>query len=163
LELLEKQPLIRQRLKVDCSHSQISLQWKAQIPGWQISNLIEPMLPTLSSLGIRLVSSGHSVDLLAPGVSKKAVISRLSESEGIPPPEILAIGDRGRRPGNDADMLSHHPSLSVDEVSEEASTCWRLTPPMLKGPLATLWYLHRLSIRKKYPGAVFFKKGSLKI
>ncbi len=163
LELLERQPFLRQRLKVDPSHSQISLQWEAQILGWHLRNLIEPLLPALRSLGVRLVSSGHSIDLLAQGVSKKAVISRLSESEGIAPPEILAIGDRGRPPGNDADMLSHHPSLSVDEVSEEASTCWRLTPPMLKGPLATLWYLHRLSIRKKYPGVVVFKKGSLKV
>lgn len=163
LALLEKEPIIRKRLKVDPSHSQVSLQWEAQIPGWHLRSLIEPMLPVLTDLGIRLVSSGHSIDLLAPGVSKKAVISRLSESEGITLSEILAIGDRGRPPGNDADMLSHRPSLSVDEVSKEASTCWRLTPPMLKGPRATLWYLHRLSFRKKCPGAVFFKNGSLKV
>jgi hypothetical protein len=63
LELLEKEPIIRKRLKVDPSHSQVSLQWEAQIPGWHLRSLIEPMLPVLTDLGIRLVSSGHSIDL----------------------------------------------------------------------------------------------------
>ncbi len=161
LQLLENQPAIWRRLTVDPSHSQIGLQWKSKILGWHLSSLLQPLMPALHGLGLQLVSSGHSIDLLAPGVSKKGVILRLAESEAISLSEILVIGDRGRAPGNDAEMLSHRPSLSVDEVSDEASTCWRLTPAMLKGPAATLWYLGRLSTRKKCPGAVFFKKGSL--
>jgi len=161
LEMFRGQPIVQRNLAIDPSHSQISLQWKSQVPGWRLGSLIAPLMPELKELGLQMVSSGHSLDLLAPGVSKKAVVSGLAESAGIALPEILAIGDRGRPPGNDADLLSHRPSLSVDEVSDEASTCWRLTPPMLKGPAATLWYVHRLSIRKKYPGAVFFKRGSL--
>lgn len=161
LEIFRGQPVVQRNLAIDPSHSQISLQWKLQVPGWRLGSLIAPLMPELKELGLQMVSSGHSLDLLAPGVSKKAVVSHLAESAGIALPEILAIGDRGRPPGNDADLLSHRPSLSVDEVSDEASTCWRLTPPMLKGPAATLWYVHRLSTRKRYPGAVFFKRGSL--
>jgi HAD superfamily hydrolase (TIGR01484 family) len=162
LELLEEHQGIWQRLTVDRSHSQLSLQWKSKILGWKLRDLLEPMLPALRSVGVRLVTSGHSMDLLAPGVSKKRVVTCLGEKEGFAPQQILAIGDRGRAPGNDAEMLSHRPSLSVDEVSDDASTCWRLTPPMLKGPPATLWYLDRLSERKKHPGTVVFKKGSLR-
>jgi len=162
LEILERQTAIWQSVTADPSHSQISLQWKAQILGWHLSALLEPVLPELRNLGIRLVSSGHSIDLLAPGVSKREVVSRLAESAGVPLSEILAIGDRGRPPGNDAEMLSHNLSLSVDETSDEASTCWRLSPPMLKGSPATLWYLRRLTTRRKYPDAVFFKKGSFR-
>jgi hypothetical protein len=161
LQLLERQLAVWERLTVDPSHSQIGLQWKSKILGWHLRSLLEPLMPALDDLGLQLVSSGHSIDLIAPGVSKKGVILRLAESDAIPLSEILAIGDRGRSPGNDAEMLSHRPSLSVDEVSDEASTCWRLTPAMVKGPAATLWYIERLSTRKKCPGAVFFKKGSL--
>ncbi|MEO8594191.1 MAG: HAD hydrolase family protein [Candidatus Solibacter sp.] len=161
LELLSDHPAISCRLTVDPSHSQIGLQWKSKILGWHLESLLEPLMPALHALGIQLVSSGHSIDLLASGVSKRRVVRRLAESGAISPSEILVIGDRGRSPGNDAEMLSHRPSLSVDEVSDEASTCWRLTPAMLKGRVATLWYLGRLTMRKQFPGAVFFKKGSL--
>ncbi len=161
LELLREQPAIWSRLTADPSHSQIGLQWKSKILGWHLKSLLEPLMPALHALGIQLVSSGHSIDLLASGVSKRRVVHHLAESGAISPSEIMVIGDRGRSPGNDAEMLSHRPSLSVDEVSDEASTCWRLTPAMLKGRVATLWYLGRLSMRKKCPGAVFFKKGSL--
>ncbi len=161
LDALQHHSAIWSRLTVDPSHSQIGLQWKSPILGWHLQSLLEPLLPALQDLGIQLVSSGHSIDLLACGVSKKGVVRCLAESAAASQSEILVIGDRGRSPGNDAEMLSHCPSLSVDEVSAQASTCWRLTPPMLKGRLATLWYLRRLSMRKKYPGVVFFKKGSL--
>jgi hydroxymethylpyrimidine pyrophosphatase-like HAD family hydrolase len=161
LDLLKAQAAIWQRLTVDPSHSQLGLQWKTPILGWSLINLLEPVLPALRNLGIHLVTSGHSVDLLAPGVSKKQVITRLAGDAAMSLSEVLVIGDRGRPPGNDAEMLNHRPSLSVDEVSAEASTCWRLTPPMLKGTAATLWYLSRLSMRKRCPSAVFFKKGSL--
>jgi hydroxymethylpyrimidine pyrophosphatase-like HAD family hydrolase len=161
LDLLQAHPTIWQHLSVKPSHSQLGLQWKASILGWSLINLLEPILPTLCNLGIHLVTSGHSVDLLAPGVSKRKVITRLAGDAAIPVSGVLVIGDRGRPPGNDAEMLSHRPSLSVDEVSRESSTCWRLTPPMLKGTAATLWYLSRLSMRKRSPRAVSFRKGSL--
>ncbi|PWU11225.1 MAG: sucrose-6-phosphate hydrolase [Terriglobia bacterium] len=161
LDVLKARPAIWRRVSVDPSHSQLGLQWKDPILGWRLIDLLEPIVPQLSDLGIQLVTSGHSVDLLAPGVSKKRVITQLAADADIAPPEILVIGDRGLPPGNDAEMLSHQPSLSVDEVSRASSTCWRFTPPMLKGTAATLWYLSRLALRRKHPRGVIFRKGSL--
>lgn len=160
-DLLMARPAIWRRLSVDPSRSQLGLQWRDPVLGWRLIDLLEPILPELCDLGIQVVTSGHSVDLLAPGVSKKHVIGRLAADAGIALPEILVLGDRGLPPGNDADMLSHQPSLSVDEVSRESSTCWSFTPPMLKGTAATLWYLSRLSMRRKHPRGVVFRKGSL--
>lgn len=157
LTLLKEYSPIWDRLTVNTSHSQISLQWSSGIFGWQLWDLIEPIMPALRRLGIIIVSSGHSVDLLAPGVSKRQVISRLSEYYSIAPTEILAIGDRGRSPGNDFELLSHCPALSVDEVSTDSTTCWRLTPPMVNGVAGTLWYLSRLIKKKRFPGSVSFK------
>ena len=162
LELLNRHAAIRKHIRLDESHSQISVQWESTILGWKLLDLLDPVLHALRQLGINVVSSGHSIDLLAPGVSKLRVVSKLSRDECIPLEEILAIGDRGRAPGNDAELLSHGPALSVDEVSDDPSTCWRLTPPMLKGTGATIWYLSRLSARKRVSGSVFFKKGALK-
>lgn len=85
----------------------------------------------------------------------------MSDRFGLPTGSLLAIGDQGWHPGNDHELLAHVPSLSVDEVSPLLGTCWRLTPPMVKGPQGTLWYLGRLEPRGKVPGKVLFRRGSL--
>ena len=58
--------------------------------------------------------------------------------------EILNIGDRGRWPGNDAELLKETLSLSVDEVSYSPETCWNLCPAGIRGAQGTLYYLRRL-------------------
>jgi hydroxymethylpyrimidine pyrophosphatase-like HAD family hydrolase len=71
---------------------------------------------------IAFVASSHSVDVIAAGVSKLNVVAhlvralRLSDDGAS---SILCIGDRGRFPGNDADLLSHPLSLSVDQASPD--------------------------------------------
>jgi hypothetical protein len=54
------------------------------------------------------------------------------------------LGDRGRWPGNDFDLLSDVLGLSVDEVSSDPLQCWNLAPPGLLGPQAAVYYLDRL-------------------
>ena len=97
---------------------------------------------------ISLVTSDHSIDIIAPGVSKSNVvvemIRRLALSDGAK--SVLCIGDRGRAPGNDAELLSHPLSLSVDEVSVDPSTCWNIATPGLRFDSACLEYLTRLHI-----------------
>lgn len=90
--------------------------------------------------GLTAVRSSHSVDILAPGVSKTAVIDRVRQlvDNG---KEILCIGDRGAWPGNDFRLLAEPHSLSVDEVSEDPKTGWNLAMPGYRGSTVTLEYL----------------------
>jgi hydroxymethylpyrimidine pyrophosphatase-like HAD family hydrolase len=97
--------------------------------------------------GISLVTSDHSVDIIAPGVSKSNVVEEvirrldLAIGEAV---SVLCIGDRGRAPGNDADLLRYPLSLSVDEVSSDFATCWNIAEPGLRFDSACFEYLTRL-------------------
>jgi fructoselysine-6-P-deglycase FrlB-like protein/hydroxymethylpyrimidine pyrophosphatase-like HAD family hydrolase len=94
-----------------------------------------------------VVTSSHSVDILASGVSKLRVVERLVRDLGLSDRgagSVLCIGDRGRAPGNDADLLRHPLSLSVDQAGEAPDTCWNLAEPGLRFDAACLDYLTRL-------------------
>ena len=93
---------------------------------------------------MRVTRSSHSIDILAPGVSKLNVISRVRELVGEAP--LLTIGDRGRWPGNDYELLREPFSLTVDEVSVDRATCWNLARPGQRGPSVTLEYLRALDL-----------------
>ena len=92
-----------------------------------------------------MLVSSHSVDVLPPGVGKLAVVDAVQQKlkNGI---QTLCIGDRGSWPGNDAALLSHWPSVSVDEVSGSIATCWNLAPSGVIGPDAALRYLRAISV-----------------
>jgi HAD superfamily hydrolase (TIGR01484 family) len=160
LQILSEAPTLSGLVKIDSSPRQLSIQWKVPVFACSLSMLLEHLVPSLAGCGVRLVASGHSVDVLAPNVSKLSVIAALAKSYEITEAEILAIGDQGQSTGNDHELLAHFPSLSVDRVSPDPTTCWRLTPPSLRGPSATLWYLRRLVARKRNAGARF-KTGSM--
>src|SRR5665213_4053071 len=83
---------------------------------------------------LSVVTSTHSIDILAPFISKRKVVedvlARLGYGSG--PDSVLCIGDRGCPPGNDSDLLCHPLALSVDEVSADPLTCWNLATPGLR-------------------------------
>jgi hypothetical protein len=94
------------------------------------------------------VCSTHSVDVVAPGVSKRALVDTVHESLRHLQLEVLCIGDQGRWPGNDYALLTWPYSLSVDTVSSRPESCWNLAPPGIRGVGATEWYLKRLRVRR---------------
>jgi hypothetical protein len=86
--------------------------------------------------------SSHSIDIVASGVTKTNVVRHVQElTRGR---EVLTIGDRGRWPGNDYDLLSAPPGLSVDEVSVDPQSCWNLAEPGQRGIAVTQMYLAAL-------------------
>jgi hypothetical protein len=95
--------------------------------------------------GVSVQRSSHSMDVVAPGVTKQnvveGVIKLISKTASAP---ILCIGDRGQWPGNDFVLLSGPCSLSVDEVSQNPSTCWNLAPPGIRSVQACLYYLESI-------------------
>ncbi|MBI4963166.1 MAG: hypothetical protein HY913_07815 [Desulfomonile tiedjei] len=92
-------------------------------------------------VGTRVLTSDHSIDILAPGVSKLSVVHGIKNLLlGEDDAEILCIGDRGAWPGNDFELLREPHSLSVNEVSADPVTCWNLAPLGSRGVQAMLYY-----------------------
>lgn len=96
-----------------------------------------------------MVRSKHSVDILAKGVSKTALISHIIQEDKIDPYEILTMGDQGAWPGNDATLLEHRFSLSVDMPSRRLDRGWKLAPAEKRDVDATLWYLKHMIMQGK--------------
>lgn len=99
-----------------------------------------------------MVRSKHSVDILAKGVSKSALVADIIQKDKIDPYEILTMGDQGAWPGNDAALLEHRYSLSVDMPSRRLDRAWKLAPAEKRDVDATLWYLDRMVLED---GSVF--------
>jgi fructoselysine-6-P-deglycase FrlB-like protein len=138
--LLSANRLIATQATCEYRAAQISIQ---PLPALSPSALYEIVVHTLSPqfrTQLTVVRSGHSVDVLGPGVSKLRAVETLS-SNGC---STLAIGDAGRWPGNDFELLSQGLTLSVDEASADPLTCWNLAPPGMRGAQATAYYLRLL-------------------
>jgi trehalose-6-phosphatase len=145
---------------IEAKGKQIALELRAEGDHTALCEEAARVVGRYGVCGISLVTSSHSVDIIAPGVNKSKVIedvvNRLRLTDG-GVNSVLCIGDRGRAPGNDADLLSHPLSLSVDEVSDDPSTCWAIAEPGLRFDLACLEYLTRLRPGKN--GMRFDVKG----
>ena len=78
---------------------QIKVEAKSQAPGECVWAILQQIVNTLAIPGVTLLRSSHSMDVIAPGVSKLAVLDRirvlLPDSQE---PPILCIGDRGQWP-----------------------------------------------------------------
>ena len=153
-EALRAMPSISSCARITVRRSQITIE--PHLPCsldalWTLAN------QTVSAADVpeaRLVRSRHSVDVLAPGVSKTALLSALRRiGPQMEAGDVLCVGDLGGWPGNDFELLGTPFSLSVDEVSADPNTCWNLAPPGYKGIQATLAYLRAL--RKKGRGVRF--------
>jgi hypothetical protein len=112
-----------------------------------------------AGLGVAaMVRSRHSIDVLAPDVSKSHVIANLIQKFRLFPHELLAIGDQGAWPGNDAALLEHRCSLSVDMPSRRLDRGWKLAPEEKRGVDATLWYLERTHLTSAAAFTVSFDR-----
>jgi hypothetical protein len=115
-----------------------------------LSEHVEALVHRVATNGFRVMRSGHSVDVVPDAVSKVAVVECLIErGAGGVTDAVLRIGDRGRWPGNDAQLLASPYGLSVHEVSSDAHSCWNIAPPGQRGWQATLWCLRHLKVSKR--------------
>jgi HAD superfamily hydrolase (TIGR01484 family) len=92
----------------------------------------------------RVVKTKHSVDILSPEANKSRLVAHVIQEFKIDPYQILTIGDQGAWPGNDASLLEHRYSLSVDAPSRRLDRGWKLAPTHKRDVDATLWYLDRI-------------------
>jgi hypothetical protein len=121
---------------------QITLQARRPTTESRLWDLAQQTVLLTGQRNVTITRSSHSIDIVAAGVTKLNVLNRLRES--VPNMPILTIGDRGRWPGNDYELLKEPFALSVDELSVDPHTCWNLSPRGQRGITATLGYVQAL-------------------
>jgi len=128
-----------------CRWCQITVQMKAFAPVALILDAVRQAVHRLNIPGVEVLCSTHSIDVIAPGVSKQTIVDQVREMVyDSKSSAVLCIGDRGQWPGNDFVLLTGPHSLSVDAVSPDPETCWNLAPPGHRGVQAALDYLSSL-------------------
>jgi fructoselysine-6-P-deglycase FrlB-like protein/hydroxymethylpyrimidine pyrophosphatase-like HAD family hydrolase len=127
--------------KIEIRPKQISLESKISA-----IELIESVkaIDDSNLRNVRIVESSHSVDIIPNEVSKLNLYNFIKTSS---PFEILCIGDKGKYPGNDFEILATKYSLSVDGVSLDRNTCWNLAPFGHDGEQAVIDYFNCIVIK----------------
>ena len=142
IEFLEKQKILSKN-SITSRLKQITLE----DIDFDASTLIQQIKSIDSSKlqNIKIVESTHSVDLLSKNVSKLDLVNKIKKNIR-DQYEILCIGDKGKQPGNDFELLSHPFSVSVDVVSDDSRRCWNLLMHDKVGELGTITYLNSIKI-----------------
>ena len=156
-EALRRHPELSESVCQEDRPFQITIEATRAMPMTRLWDLVHHVIRLTGTHDTGVTRSGHSVDIVAAGVSKLNVVQRVRETVGDAP--ILAIGDRGRWPGNDHELLSESLALGVDEISADPATCWHLGEPGQRGPAVTLGYLSALEV---HDSRVKFALGSLR-
>jgi hypothetical protein len=130
-------------LEPRCTQLTIQLADGTWMKGGLLAALIAEACAQPPSLAVKVLSSGHSVDLVPACTSKTTVIDRIRHREG--PVDVLCIGDQGQIGGNDFELLAAEPwSLSVDRTSADPTRCWYLADGSCAGPNLLVRYLGAL-------------------
>lgn len=143
VEALRGHPVLS-RSEMRPNEAQISMSLPAFIG---VSSAISAVDTVLADHGMtaRVSASSHSIDIQFTAASKAHVVNALEAA--IPSgTNVLRIGDKGVKPGNDAELLDSPFGLSVDEASRHFTHCWALAPAGVKGVQATLYYLSKLDV-----------------
>jgi hypothetical protein len=155
-DLLANDPRTRDFAKLKASAGQITVR-----PNQGVEDMIWPVVRHYAAMcRVPVVRSSHSLDILAPEISKRRLVEAVrGQLPGSSPSDVLVIGDQGEWPGNDYELLGEPYSVSVDRVSPDPATCWNLLPPGMRGAPGVLWYLSQIRLRKS---SFKFKAGSLR-
>lgn len=122
---------------------QVSIRFRDGLPTDQMWFVVADALRQSGLTTGTLFRSKHSVDVLAPGISKSGLVAHIVQCHKIDPYQVLTMGDQGAWPGNDVSLLEHRYSLSVDMPSRRLDRGWKLAPSHKRDVDATLWYLDR--------------------
>jgi fructoselysine-6-P-deglycase FrlB-like protein/hydroxymethylpyrimidine pyrophosphatase-like HAD family hydrolase len=138
---------------------QVSVRFR---PGIEAQEMWFVIVDALRQAGVdfsNVVRSRHSVDILAPGISKSKLITHLIKFHELDPYQVLTMGDQGAWPGNDSSLLDHKFSLSVAIPSRKLDRGWKFAPAHKRDVDATLWYFEAIVL--KDPGYFTFDAGKL--
>lgn len=147
LEALEASSTVGRHATITPRRQQITLEPHDASTAHDVWDAVEGIVLRLGAAA-RLVRSSHSIDVLAPGVSKMALVNAVRvHTRSEPHGSVLRVGDRARWPGNDAELLASLDGVSVDEVSSDPVSAWNFAPPGVRGVAATRALLDLLCMR----------------
>ncbi len=114
--LLDNHPDINE---FNCRPTQISIR---NIRKSQVKTIISGILNYLGqhTKFIKFQESGHSLDILPHWATKLSVVQAVSDSSS---DKVLCIGDQGQVGGNDEELLSWQPSISVGKLRPASNLC----------------------------------------
>lgn len=149
-QLLDNHKQFNRVARYECRPKQISVE-PVSLAWWKIAHsILLDIVNKTDAPGIQIVESSHSIDVIAPGVSKRNLVDTCTQAakQGGMALNVLCIGDRGEWPGNDYSLLSTPYSLSVDTVSPDPASCWNLSESGHRSIQATLEYLKCMDVSK---------------
>jgi hydroxymethylpyrimidine pyrophosphatase-like HAD family hydrolase len=128
-DFLTSEPTLAKFIKSDIRPNQLTIEVLDKPNSELLKGVIIDTLKNINPFNIQVLESSHSVDVIPISTNKVSIIQAcrdlLSDKKG--KYNFLCIGDRGRWPGNDYQLLATEFSLSVDKVSMDPSTCWNLS------------------------------------
>ena len=140
-ERLESSSALKNLAQLDCKPYQVTVISTSPAYTDRVYNLVCDLTADTFAHGITCLRSAHSVDLLAPGITKVRLLDHLAGEAVSRAPALLCIGDLGGWPGNDFALLGTPYSLSAHHVSSAPDRCWNLAPAGFRNSQATRWYL----------------------
>jgi len=136
-------------IELELRPNQLTIRFTSLKSCNRLKNLVRNLLNKSEYNKLEMLESSHSVDIIIrPLVSKLNIIkeclirAKLNNKSS----NFISIGDKGKWPGNDYQLLSVPFALSVDEVSDDPETCWNLSSYGIKNIESTLEYLSRMVI-----------------
>jgi hydroxymethylpyrimidine pyrophosphatase-like HAD family hydrolase len=152
-DVVRLEHLLRQSsLFRDCTFRSNVSQIAISLPALEEPDIsVHTAMAVVEHAGMRATvsCSSHSIDVIFGQAGKTAVVDAVRKHVGAAADApVLRIGDKGRWPGNDAELLDDPFGLSVDEVSPSTEACWGLSPRGVLGVQAMSYYLDRISWRQ---------------
>lgn len=149
-ELLRKNKHLSTIAKVEYRPKQTTVE-PIEVDSWHRIKAILYDIKAKIEQQVQILESSHSIDIVAPGVSKLDIVSfcQKAAAERGNPDHVLSIGDKGEWPGNDFALLSTPYSLSVDSVSPDFESCWNISPAGYRSVQATFYYIGCFSLHEK--------------
>ncbi len=141
LQIFQTDAHLEKLFSCEARAKQLSLFPRENRSAFEILQIVREIIETAKISDLSVLYSSHSIDVLAGGVSKVNTVWKLKERIG-GSPNVVCIGDRGRYPGNDYQLLAEPFSLSVDESSLRPETCWNLAPGGFRGVQGAVHYLN---------------------
>lgn len=136
---LLNEPTLSEFIDVEVRLGQITVLVKDKKQSKALKAILSDFLINKFKFEIQILESSHSIDIISLDTTKNSIFEFCRNQFG-QEYNYLCIGDRGKYPGNDYQLLSNEFSLSVDEVSSDPKSCWNLASTGIKCVEATLEY-----------------------
>ncbi|MGJ1536511.1 HAD hydrolase family protein [Sphingobacterium multivorum] len=143
-ESLRGEPLVSTYIDIEVRHGQVTVLVKDKKQSKMVKSVLMDFLYNKFRFKIQILESSHSIDIISSSTSKSSIFNYCEQYYGSGL-KYLCIGDRGKYPGNDYQLLANEFSLSVDQVSNDPHSCWNLASKGINCVEATLEYFNAIT------------------